>query len=121
VDLNIIVDYAWPRFLAHVSEFVHALVDDQAVCDLLAALRPDSVAAPGGSYASALPRPGPSTVCPLSSAHFTGYHGVKRLAVQVTVSLRPVYPTYPKMQEKVGATVWKVMSILVMSRRWHSQ
>ncbi|KAK9915662.1 hypothetical protein WJX75_002381 [Coccomyxa subellipsoidea] len=61
VDLNIIVDYAWPRFLAHVSEFVHALVDDQAVCDLLAALRPDSVAAPGGSYASALPRPGPST------------------------------------------------------------
>ncbi len=62
VDLNLIVDYAWPRFLAHASDFVQAVVDDQAVCDLLAALRLDSVAAPGGSYASALPHPNPSTV-----------------------------------------------------------
>ncbi|EIE25950.1 IKI3-domain-containing protein [Coccomyxa subellipsoidea C-169] len=64
VDLNLIVDYAWPRFLAHASDFVQAVVDDQAVCDLLAALRLDSVAAPGGSYASALPHPNPSTEAP---------------------------------------------------------
>ncbi len=65
VDLNVMVDYAWPRFLDHAADFVRAVVDDQAVCDLLAALRPDSVAAPGGLYASALPRPGPATVSPL--------------------------------------------------------
>lgn len=63
VDLNLIVDYAWPRFLSHARDFVAAVVDDQAVCDLLAALRPDSVAAPGGSYVTALPSPpSPSTV-----------------------------------------------------------
>ncbi|BDA44195.1 Elongator complex protein 1 [Coccomyxa sp. Obi] len=60
VDLNVMVDYAWPRFLDHAADFVRAVVDDQAVCDLLAALRADSVAAPGGLYSSALPSPGPA-------------------------------------------------------------
>lgn len=57
VDLNVIVDYAWPRFLQHSRKFVEAVGDDQAVCDLLSALRSDSVTAPGGLYASALPDP----------------------------------------------------------------
>lgn len=57
VDLNVLVDYAWPRFLGRCSQFVAALGDDQAACDLLGALREESVAAPGGLYASALPDP----------------------------------------------------------------
>lgn len=59
VDLNLLVDYAWPRFLGCAARFVAALGDDQAVCDLLAALREGSVAAPGGLYASVLPAPPP--------------------------------------------------------------
>lgn len=57
VDLNLLVDYAWPRFLGHAEAFVRAIGDDLALCDVLAALRPGSVAAPGGLYASALPGP----------------------------------------------------------------
>ena len=59
VDLNILVDYAWPRFLGRAEQFVRALNDDQAVCDVLAALREDSVAKIGGLYASVLPAPPP--------------------------------------------------------------
>ena len=57
VDLNVLVDYAWPRFLEHGRYFVAAVGDDQAVCDLLAALKEGSVTAPGGRYARALPDP----------------------------------------------------------------
>ncbi len=57
VDLNVLVDYAWPRFLEHGRDFVAAVGDDQAVCDLLAALKEGSVTAPGGLYARALPDP----------------------------------------------------------------
>ena len=57
VDLNVLVDYAWPRFLEHGRDFVAAVGDDQAVCDLLAALKDGSVTAPGGLYARALPDP----------------------------------------------------------------
>jgi elongator complex protein 1 len=59
VDLNLLVDFAWPRFLGRAEAFVRAVNDDLALCGLLAALRPGSVAAPGGAYASALPRPPP--------------------------------------------------------------
>lgn len=59
VDPNLLVDYAWPRFLGRAERFVRALNDDQAVCDLLAALGEGSVAAPGGLYASVLPAPPP--------------------------------------------------------------
>ena len=57
VDLNVLVDYAWPRFLQRCGDFISAVGDDQAICDLLAALKPGSVTAPGGLYASALPDP----------------------------------------------------------------
>ena len=57
VDLNVLVDYAWPRFLEHGAQFVAAVGDDQAVCDLLAALKEGSVTAAGGLYARALPDP----------------------------------------------------------------
>ena len=57
VDLNVLVDYAWPRFLEHGVQFVAAVGDDQAVCDLLAALKEGSVTAAGGLYAQALPDP----------------------------------------------------------------
>ena len=57
VDLNVLVDYAWPRFLEHGTQFVAAVGDDQAVCDLLAALKEGSVTAAGGLYARALPNP----------------------------------------------------------------
>ena len=68
VDLNVLVDYAWPRFLEHGSQFVAAVGDDQAICDLLAALKEGSVTAAGGLYARALPNPPAAQVChhPLS-------------------------------------------------------
>ena len=55
LDLNVLVDHAWPAFLARAPAFVAAVGDDQALGDLLAALRPGSVAAPGGLYAALLP------------------------------------------------------------------
>lgn len=68
VDLNVLVDYAWPRFLEHGSDFVAAVGDDQAVCDLLAALNDSSVTALGGLYASALPDPPAHQVTSLRKA-----------------------------------------------------
>ena len=64
VDLNVLVDYAWPRFLEHGAQFVAAVGDDQAVCDLLAALKEGSVTAAGGLYAQALPDPPAAQVRP---------------------------------------------------------
>ncbi|KAK9834184.1 hypothetical protein WJX81_006434 [Elliptochloris bilobata] len=58
LDLNVLVDHAWPAFLGAAREFVAALGDDQALCDLLAALRPGSVTAPGGLRS--VPRAPPS-------------------------------------------------------------
>ncbi|KAK2076905.1 hypothetical protein QBZ16_005133 [Prototheca wickerhamii] len=52
VDLNLLVDAHWPRFLSRADAFVRALDGDQAVADVLAALRPGSVLAPGGLYAN---------------------------------------------------------------------
>lgn len=56
VDLNLIVDYAWPTALRHARELVNSLPgSDTDLCDLLAALREDSVIAPQeGLYADAL-------------------------------------------------------------------
>ena len=42
LDANLVVDYAWPRFLERAGEFVEALGDDAALADLLCALRPES-------------------------------------------------------------------------------
>jgi len=46
LDANLVVDYAWPRFLARAGEFVEALGDDAALADLLCALRPESTLMP---------------------------------------------------------------------------
>lgn len=53
VDLNLIVDYAWPSFLDHAGEFLGALgkTAGEDACELMLALRPGSVLAPGGPYA----------------------------------------------------------------------
>jgi hypothetical protein len=70
----VIVDYAWPRFLCHGRDFIEAVADDQAVCDLLSALRSDSVCAPGGLYASAMPHPdAPMVSCGMLPLSFVVY------------------------------------------------
>lgn len=58
VDLNLVVDYDWPRFLCRVDSFVEQVPDDQDLVDLLSALREDSVVADGGLYSGLPPPPG---------------------------------------------------------------
>ncbi|KAL6751051.1 IKI3 family-domain-containing protein, partial [Haematococcus lacustris] len=52
LDLNLLVDWAWPSFLAAAPTFVAAVPSPSDLNDLLFALRPDSVCAPGGMYAN---------------------------------------------------------------------
>ncbi|GIL71049.1 hypothetical protein Vretimale_4117 [Volvox reticuliferus] len=76
VDLNLLVDYGWPSFLAAAASFVAAVPRPSDLCDLLFALRPGSVLAEGGAYAGALawlgeeiPRPAlPGTNASLAAA-----------------------------------------------------
>ena len=65
VDLNLLVDYGWPRFLQTAADFVRQVPDDQDLMDLLSALRGDSVLAEGGLYAGLPPAdmPGPEVDC----------------------------------------------------------
>ncbi len=51
VDLNALVDFAWPTILSDANAFVAAAPGSSDLCDLLAALIPSSVTAPGGLYA----------------------------------------------------------------------
>ncbi|KAA6419594.1 MAG: elongator complex 1-like [Trebouxia sp. A1-2] len=60
VDLNVIVDYAWPQFLVHATDFVREVEYDQDIVDLLTSLKKESVTSEGGMYAAAMPPP-PST------------------------------------------------------------
>lgn len=46
-----IVDYQWPKVLDALSTFVQQVPEPGDLCDLLFALRPDNVVAPGGMYA----------------------------------------------------------------------
>ena len=55
VDLNLIVDYGWPRFPANAARFVEQVNDDQDLGDLLAALREQNITAEGGLYAGLPP------------------------------------------------------------------
>ncbi|KAL3149903.1 hypothetical protein ABBQ38_013268 [Trebouxia sp. C0009 RCD-2024] len=59
VDLNVIVDYAWPTFLTHADDFVREVQYDQDIVDLLTSLKPGSVTGEGGMYAAAMPPPPP--------------------------------------------------------------
>ena len=51
VDLNALVDFAYPAILDDVEAFVAAAPGTTELCDLLAALSPHSVMRPGGLYA----------------------------------------------------------------------
>jgi elongator complex protein 1 len=52
VDLNLLVDYAWPCIVHNMKEFVAAVCDPSDLCDLLFALQPGSVLQQGGVYVS---------------------------------------------------------------------
>lgn len=52
VDINLLVDYAWPRFLRHADDFVADVSDPSDLCDLFFALRNDSVLCNEGMYGS---------------------------------------------------------------------
>ena len=56
VDLNLLVDYRWPRFLARAEAFVRDVRDPDVVAEIIECLREDDVTAPGGVYAH-LPKP----------------------------------------------------------------
>ena len=45
------MDFAWPAVLSDADAFVAAAPGNSDLCDLLAALTPASVTAPGGLYA----------------------------------------------------------------------
>ncbi|KAI8469194.1 MAG: IKI3 family-domain-containing protein [Monoraphidium minutum] len=51
LDLNLLVDDRWPAFLSEAPTLVEAIADPSDLCDLLFALKPTSVLAPGGLYA----------------------------------------------------------------------
>lgn len=51
VDLNLLVDYAWPSFLSRASEFVESVNDPDVVMELIEVLDPADTTAPGGVYA----------------------------------------------------------------------
>lgn len=50
VDLNLIVDYGWPKFVSAAEDFVADVDSPDAVMELLEALTNDDVTAPGGIY-----------------------------------------------------------------------
>ena len=54
LDLNILADYKWPRFLDQAGAFVEALQSDVDVADFVAGLTPESVTGSGGLYAAVL-------------------------------------------------------------------
>ena len=58
VDLNLIVDRAWPRFLRHADAFVRDVDDPDVVAELLECLDGGDCTAPGAPYAHlAAPEP----------------------------------------------------------------
>ncbi|KAL4852847.1 Elongator complex protein 1 [Chlorella vulgaris] len=67
LDLNVLVDYAWPRFLGLADAFAEQVPSDQDLADLLSALSEADTAAPGGLYAAALP-PAPTPPPPAAAA-----------------------------------------------------
>ncbi|KAL4420046.1 hypothetical protein ABPG77_007485 [Micractinium sp. CCAP 211/92] len=54
LDLNVLVDYRWPRFLDQAAAFVEQVSGDPDIADLLSALEEGSTTAAGGLYAAAL-------------------------------------------------------------------
>jgi elongator complex protein 1 len=52
VDLNLLVEYAWPSIVHNAAQFVAAVRDPSDLCDLLFALQPSSVLQQGAVYGS---------------------------------------------------------------------
>jgi elongator complex protein 1 len=52
VDLNLLVDYAWPRIVQNAEQFVAAVRDPSDLCHLLFAMQPGSVLQQGAVYGS---------------------------------------------------------------------
>ncbi len=54
LDLNVLADFKWPRFLGQAVDLVNAVGSDVDIADFVAGLAPGSVTGPGGLYADAL-------------------------------------------------------------------
>ena len=54
LDLNVLADYKWPRFLGQADKFVNAIESDVDIADFIAGLSPGNVATGTGLYAAAL-------------------------------------------------------------------
>jgi elongator complex protein 1 len=54
LDLNVLADFKWPRFLGQAVDFVKAVGSDVDIADFVAGLAPGSVTGAGGLYADAL-------------------------------------------------------------------
>jgi hypothetical protein len=55
VDLNVLVDFQWPKFVDNVGEFVKQVKAD-SICDLVSALRPENCLSQGHIYGCDLPQ-----------------------------------------------------------------
>jgi elongator complex protein 1 len=72
LDLNVLADFKWPRFLGQAVDLVNAVKSDVDIADFVAGLAPGSVTGPGGLYGAVLadvlapPPPPPPPVAPLS-------------------------------------------------------
>ncbi|DBA88250.1 hypothetical protein WJX77_011440 [Trebouxia sp. C0004] len=86
VDLNVIVDYAWPQFLTHAEDFVGEVEYDQDIVDLLTSLKKESVTNEGGMYAAAMPPPPSQPEADRSSPSLTDVSANDQEAVQQDVS-----------------------------------
>ena len=52
VDLNLLVDYGWPRFLSHAEEFVRDVKDPDVIMELIEVLDTRDTTAAGGEGSS---------------------------------------------------------------------
>lgn len=55
LDLNILVDYRWPRFLYHAADFLLAVGSDMEVATFIASLNENSCVDVGGAYHNLVP------------------------------------------------------------------
>jgi len=67
LDLNVLADFKWPRFLGQAVDLVNAVGSDVDLADFVAGLAPGSVTGAGGLYANAL-----AEVLPLRNNSSTG-------------------------------------------------
>jgi len=61
LDLNVLADFKWPRFLGQAVDLVNAVKSDVDIAEFVAGLAPGSVTGAGGLYADALAEVLPQT------------------------------------------------------------